>query len=81
MRDFVGFEKVGHLGTSLPRSDERISTSYGDIVLFQGNQFVIFYASHAWSYTRIGRINDITQAELIEILGEGNVMVALSRTY
>ena len=72
MRDFGGFEKVGNLGTSLPRSDERISTSYGDIVLFQGNQLVIFYASHAWSYTRIGRINDATQAELIEILGEAN---------
>ena len=80
MRDFGGFEKVGHLGTSLPRSDERISTNYGDIMLFQGNQLVIFYASHAWSYTRIGRINDTTQAELIDILGDGNVIVTLSLT-
>jgi len=80
MRDFGGFEKVGNLATHLPTNDQRISTVPGDIMLFRGNQLVIFYAPHAWSYTRIGRIDDITQAELIQILGPGNVTVKLSLT-
>jgi len=80
MRDFGGFEKVGNLGVSLPTSDERITAEYNDIMLFQGNQLVIFYAQNTWSYTPIGRINETSQAELIEILGEGNVTVTLSLT-
>jgi len=78
MRDFGGFEKVGSLGVTLPTSDERITTEPGDLTLFQGHQLVIFYAPNTWSYTRIGRIEDTTQDELIEILGPGNVTVTLS---
>lgn len=78
MRDFGGIEKVGSLGTNLPTSNEQISTNYGDIMLFQGNQLVIFYDSHAWSYTRIGRINDVIQEDLIGVLGSGDVTITLS---
>jgi hypothetical protein len=78
MRDFGGFEKVGSLGTTLPRNDERTTTQSGDLVLFQGNQLVMFYASNTWSYTRLGRINDVSQAELRNILGSGDVTVTLS---
>lgn len=78
MSDYANFEKVGSLGVSLPRNDEQITTEPGDLILYQGNSFVIYYDTNSWSFTRLGKINDITQAELKEILGDGNVTVTLS---
>jgi flavodoxin len=78
MSDYGGFEKVGGLGTRLPTSDVRITSEPGDLILFSGNQFVILYAPNTWSYTRLGKINDITQDELRAVLGSGNVTVTLS---
>ena len=43
--DYAGFEKVGPLGQSLPASDSQTTTQAGDIVLYQGNQIVMFYGS------------------------------------
>ena len=76
MRDYSGFEKVGPLGTSLPTSNRQITTRAGDIVLYQGNQIVMFYGSNSWSYTRLGRIDDLTSWE--EALGSGDVTVTFS---
>ena len=73
MSDYSGFEKVGALGADLPASNSQITTQPGDIVLYQGNQIVIFYGSNSWSYTMIGRIDDLTGWE--EALGDGNVTV------
>jgi hypothetical protein len=78
MSDYGGFEKVGALGANLPTSNQNITTEAGDLILYQGNQFVIFYAPNTWSYTRLGKINDVTQSELRSILGTGNVTVTLS---
>ena len=71
--EYGGFEKVGDLGLSLPTSDENINTSLGDIVLYQGNYISLFYDSHSWSYTKLGKIKYIDQSQLKEILGTGNV--------
>lgn len=76
MRDYSGFEKVGSLGTSLPDSNKQTTTQAGDIVLYQGNQIVIFYGSNSWSYTRLGHIDDLTGWE--EALGSGDVTVTFS---
>ncbi|MCL1994115.1 MAG: cyclophilin-like fold protein [Spirochaetes bacterium] len=78
MRDYGNFEKVGSLRVRLPENNEMITTEPGDLILFQGTAFVIYYAPNTWNFTRLGRINNVTQAELIEILGEGNVTVTLS---
>jgi hypothetical protein len=78
MRDYGGFEKVGGIGANLPVNDVRITSEPGDLILYQGNQLVIFYAPNSWSYTRLGRINDIPQGELRDILGSGDVTVTLS---
>ena len=59
MSDYGGFEKVGSLGVTLPSSDMQTVTDAGDIVLYQSNQVVIFYGSNSWSYTRLGRIDDV----------------------
>lgn len=78
MDDYANMEKVGALPESLPRNDEQISTDAGDLILYQGNSFVIYYAKNSWNFTRLGRINDISQQELKDILGDGSVAVALS---
>lgn len=76
LSDYAGFEKVGPLGRSLPASDSQTTTHAGDIVLYQGDQIVLFYGSNSWSYTRLGRIDDLTGWE--DALGGGDVTVTLS---
>ncbi len=76
MSMYGGFEQVGSLGESLPRNDEQITTEYGDIVLYSGNQIVVFYGSNSWAYTRLGHI-DMTQEELTDLLGNGDVEITL----
>lgn len=76
MSDYSGFEKVGPLGTSIPASNQQTTTQAGDIVLYQGNQIVMFYGSNSWSYTRLGHIDDLTGWE--EALGSGDVTVTFS---
>lgn len=76
MSDYSGFEKVGSLGTSLPTSNSQTTTQAGDIVLYNGNQIVIFYGSNSWNYTRLGYIDDLTDWE--EALGRGDVTVIFS---
>ena len=73
--EYGGFEKVGNLGFSLPREDTNITTSAGDIVLYQGNQISLFYNSNSWSYTKLGKIQNVSSKELKDILGNGDVTI------
>ena len=78
--DYGGFEKVGPLGRSLPTGNAQITTQPGDVILYSGNQIVLFYGSNSWSYTRIGKIEYGTLDELKSFLkaGEGKIKVTLS---
>ena len=76
--EYGGFEKVGELGFSLPTNDENIATNTGDIVLYQGDKISLFYGSHSWSYTKIGKIDNIDSNKLKEVLGSGNVTLVFS---
>lgn len=78
MRDYGNFEKVGNLGTSLPRNDEQITTGPGDVILYQGNAITIYYDTNSWNFTRLGKIENVTKEELLEAFGEGEVTVTLS---
>ena len=78
MHDFSNFEKVGELPQELPRNDEQIDTDYGDLILYLGKRFVIYYDQNSWDFTRLGHIDDITQDELKSILGDGDVTAVLS---
>ncbi len=77
--DYGNFEKVGSLGFNLPRSDKRITTTPGDIVLYEGNKISLFYDSNTWEYTKIGNIQNMNQDELINILGKENVTLKLHK--
>lgn len=76
LSDYGGFEKVGPLGKNLSQEDERITTKAGDIVLYQGNQIVIFYGSNTWSYTPLAHVSDLTNWE--EALGKGDITATFS---
>ncbi|WP_408069335.1 cyclophilin-like fold protein [Butyrivibrio sp. JL13D10] len=76
MSMYGGFEQVGSIGKSIVKDDKQTTTDYGDIVLYSGNQIVIFYGSNSWAYTRLGHI-DMSQEELTELLGSKDVTVTL----
>lgn len=78
MSVYGGFEQVGSLGQSLPREDISITTGAGDIVLYSGDQIVIFYGSNSWEYTRLGHISDKSEEELTELLGNGDVTITIT---
>jgi len=78
MHDYGSMEKVGSLGMDLPQNNEQITTEAGDIILYQGNAFVIYYAPNSWNFTRLGKINNVSAKELKEILSDGNVTITLS---
>lgn len=76
--NYGGFEQVGSLEKSLPVDDEQITTEPGDVMLYQGNSVTIFYGTNSWSYTRLGKIADMNQEELLEVFGNGDVAVTFS---
>ncbi|MCC8159917.1 MAG: hypothetical protein LIO53_01115 [Oscillospiraceae bacterium] len=78
MSDYGNFEKVGSLGTTLPRNDEQITTEAGDLILYQGNSITIYYDTNSWNFTRLGKIENVTGEELKAALGSGDVTVTFS---
>ena len=78
MEDYANMEKVGSLGIRLPRNDKQTTTGPGDIILYQGHNLVIYYDTNSWSFTRLGKINNASQADLKAALGRGDVTVTLS---
>ena len=74
---YGGFEQVGPIGQRLPRDDVQTTTAAGDIVLYSGNQIVIFYGSNSWAYTRLGHISQPDAAALEQLLGRGDVSITL----
>ena len=75
-----GFEIWGALGFSLPTSNEQVNAQPGDIVLYNGSNICMFYGSNSWSYTRLGKIDGLSESELRTFLkaGESNISVTLS---
>jgi hypothetical protein len=75
---YGGYEQVGNIGTSIPENDVEITAKAGDIVLYSGNSIVVFYGSNSWAYTRLGRITNLTDAELTQLLSNGDVTITIS---
>ncbi len=76
--DYGNFEKVGELGFSLPTSDKTITTTFGDIMLYQGDKICLYYDVNTYSFTKLGHIKDISKEELIRLLGDGDITYKLS---
>ena len=78
--DYGNFEKVGPLGYTFPENNEQINTVPGDLILYQGSNLCIYYDTNSWNFTRIGRLDNMTQAEIKTWVNAGgdNVSVTLS---
>ena len=77
MSMYGGFEQVGPIGTSLPQNDMRTTTSAGDIVLYSGDQMVVFYGSNSWAYTRLGHITDRSAEDMTDLLSNGDTVITI----
>ena len=77
-----GFEIWGPLGFSLPTSNQQMMAQPGDVVLYNGSNICLFYGSNSWSYTRLGKIEGLSESQLRTFLkaGESNITVTLSLT-
>ena len=75
-----GFEIWGALGFSLPTSNEQINAQPGDVILYNGSNICIFYGTNSWSYTRLGKVDNLSASELASFLkaGDSNIKVTLS---
>ncbi len=78
MSDYAGMEKGADLGVALPQNNEPMDTVPGDIILYQGRTFVIYYDTNSWSLTPVGKIVDVDADALRAALGAGDVTVTLS---
>ena len=76
MSMYGGFEQVGSIGQAIVRNDQQTTTEPGDIVLYAGDQIVVFYGSNSWAYTRLGHVN-LDEGEMTELLGNGDVVITL----
>lgn len=77
MSMYGGFEQVGPIGQSITSNDEQTTTLPGDIVLYSGNQVVVFYGSNTCAYTRLGKV-DLSEEELTALLSNGDVTITLT---
>lgn len=77
-----GFEIWGALGFSLPTNNQQMTAQPGDVILYNGSNICLFYGSNSWSYTRLGKIDGLSESELRTFLkaGENNISVTLSLT-
>ncbi len=80
MNDYGDMEKVGSLGINLPRNDRQTTTGPGDIILYLGNNLVIYYDTNSWNFTRVGKVDGVsTRKEMLDLLGgTGKISVTLS---
>lgn len=76
MSMYGGFEQVGPIGQDIVSNDQQTTTQAGDIVLYSGDQIVAFYGSNSWAYTRLGHA-DLSQKEMKDLLGNGDVIMTL----
>ena len=65
MSMYGGFEQVGPIGKEIASNDTQIRTEPGDIVLYSGDQIVIFYGYNSWAYTRLGHV-ELTPEEFCD---------------
>ncbi len=77
MSMYGGFEQVGPIGREIASHDEQTETEPGDIVLYSGDQIVIFYGNNSWAYTRLGHVN-LAKEEMTELLSRGDVVITIS---
>lgn len=78
MSDYGNFEKVGALPHSITRNDTQMDARPGDIMLYLGSNVCIYYGNNHWAFTKLGRIDDASAAEIKSFLNGNTVEVTFS---
>lgn len=78
MKDYAHMEKFASIGRTLPRNDRWVTTRPGDLILSEGNLLVIYYAPNTWNFTRLGKVENLSEDELKNVLGKGNIKATLT---
>lgn len=77
MSMYGGWEQVGSLGYSVSRNDVQLTAKNGDIMLYSGNQIVLFYGENSWAYTKLGHTT-LPEEEVTSLLSRGAVRITLT---
>lgn len=80
MKDYAHMEKFGSFGMQFPTNDELVTIEAGDVILSEGNLLVIYYAPNTWNFTRLGKVQDLSETELKNVLGKGSITATLTLT-
>ena len=80
MKDYAHMEKFGSFGMQFPTNDELVTTEAGDVILSEGNLLVIYYAPNTWNFTRLGKVQDLSETELKNVLRKGSITATLTLT-
>lgn len=80
VKDYAHMEKFGSFGMQFPTNDELVTTEAGDVILSEGNLLVIYYAPNTWNFTRLGKVQDLSETELKNVLGKGSITATLTLT-
>ncbi len=78
MKNYAHMEKFGSFGVQLPTNDKPITTEAGDVILSEGNLLVIYYAPNTWNFTRLGKVQNLSESELKKVLGNDNITAKLT---
>lgn len=77
-RIFGAMEQTARLPRTLTTADNTSMTAQpGDIMLYEGRQFVVFFGNNTWDYTRMGRIEGLTHEDLEKLLNKESVVIKL----
>lgn len=75
---YGGFEQVGSLPQRIESNDVHMTAEPGDIMLYSSNSVVVYYGTNTWSYTKLGHIENLSEAELQELLSGETVTLTFS---
>lgn len=78
MEDYAQMEKVGPLPIHLPQNNKQIQAQPRDVILYQGKFLVIYYKPNAWNFTKLGKISNITDDQLIKLLKKDHIQMKIS---
>ncbi|TQQ84764.1 hypothetical protein EXD82_05010 [Peptacetobacter hominis] len=74
---YDNFEQVGKLPKTFNSDDKHMKASPGDIVLYSGNQLVLFFGNNSWSYTKLGKISGFSNKELTDLLDDDEKIIEI----
>jgi len=73
-----GFEQYGDLGVTLTSENFQLTATNGDVFLYNSRYICLFYNSSSWSYTRLGRITNLSSEQITTLLSGEDLTIKIS---